>query len=444
MIDHGQEGPISLYLHFPFCERKCRYCDFLSGPASEETREEYIRLLCREITLRGRIAGGGTRCSVAGATSVVNNIAACGIADREPLDSSPFKVQLDTIFIGGGTPSLMKPAQLESVMKAVRDSYEILPDAEISMEVNPGTADLTKLRAYRKAGVNRLSIGVQSLDDRELKLLGRIHTADQAREIFRAAREAGFDNINLDLMSALPGQTMESWSRTLRAAVELAPEHISAYSLIIEDGTPFAAMYDAGQLSDLPSEEEDREIYHFTGEFLAGNGYRRYEISNYTKEGFACRHNCGYWTGHEYLGLGLGASSDFRGERFRNPDEMEEYRRAVTEASLHDTDDALRRERQQMTPEDRMEEFMFLGLRMTCGVSEREFKRRFGRPLAEVFGEVIKKQLQQDVIRRYAVPGHGTSAGGDNSEEVFGDDYRVALTEYGLDVANHVMAEYLF
>ena len=419
MIDHGQEGPISLYLHFPFCERKCRYCDFLSGPASDEKREEYVELLCKEIALRGRIAGGG-------------------------IDGIPCKARVDTIFIGGGTPSLMTPAQLGSVMKAVQDSYEVLPDAEISMEVNPGTADFTKLRAYREAGVNRLSIGVQSLDDGELKLLGRIHTADQAREIFRAAREAGFNNINLDLMSALPGQTMESWSQTLRAAVELGPEHISAYSLIIEDGTPFAAMYDAGQLSDLPSEEEDREIYHFTEEFLAKNGYHRYEISNYAKEGFACRHNCGYWTGHEYLGLGLGSSSDFRGERFRNPDKMEEYRRAVAGASLCDTDDALRRERQQMTPKDRMEEFMFLGLRMTCGVSEREFERRFGTPLEEVFGEVIGNQLQQGVIRRYAFPVNGAAAGGADSEQYYEEDHRVALTEYGLDVANHVMAEYLF
>ena len=419
MIDHGQEGPVSLYLHFPFCERKCRYCDFLSGPASEKKREEYVELLCREIALRGKIAAG------------------------EPADSNPFKMRVDTIFIGGGTPSLMTPVQLGRVMKAVWDSYEVLPGAEISMEVNPGTADFTKLRAYREAGVNRLSIGVQSLDDSELKLLGRIHTADQAREIFRASREAGFDNINLDLMSALPGQTMESWSRTLCAAVELGPEHISAYSLIIEDGTPFAAMYDAGQLSDLPSEEEDREIYHFTEEFLAENGYHRYEISNYAKDGYVCRHNCGYWTGHEYLGLGLGASSDFRGERFRNPDKMEEYERAVAEAALYNGDNALRRERQQMTPEDRMEEFMFLGLRMTCGVSEKEFEKRFGKPLNEVFGEVIRKQLQQGVIRKYVVPVNGTDAVDDNSEEVIVEDYRIALTEYGLDVANHVMAEYL-
>ena len=408
MIDHGHAGPVSLYLHFPFCERKCRYCDFLSGPASEEAREEYVRLLCREILLR-----------------------------KEEIGSS----SVDTVFLGGGTPSLMSPDQLRRVMEALRDTYLVEPDAEISMEVNPGTADPDKLRAYREAGINRLSIGVQSFDDGELRMLGRIHTADQAREIFRAARRAGFTNINLDLMSALPGQNMESWARTLREAVSLRPEHISAYSLIIEEGTPLAAMVEAGQLPALPSEEEDREIYHFTGQFLAENGYRRYEISNYAVAGAACRHNCGYWTGHEYLGLGLGASSDLGGERFRNPSDREEYRRAVEEAEASKgaacgsersqdpaskgagPSHAFRRERQRMTPEDRMEEFMFLGLRLTDGVSETEFLRRFGKPMEEVFGDVAERQLQQGVIRR--------------------KDHRIALTAYGLDVANYVMAEYL-
>lgn len=407
MTDHGQAGPVSLYLHFPFCERKCRYCDFLSGPASEETKEEYVQFLCGEIRLRGALI--------------------CA--------------PVDTVFFGGGTPSLMTPSQLDRVMASVRDSCRVLPDAEISMEVNPGTADFSKLRAYREAGINRLSIGVQSFDDDELRLLGRIHTKDQAREIFHAAREAGFTNINLDLMSALPGQDPESWSHTLREAVKLGPEHLSAYSLILEEGTPFAAMYDAGELPVLPSEEKDREMYRFTGDFLAENGYRRYEISNYAREGYACKHNCGYWTGHEYLGLGLGASSDFGGERFRNPDAMEEYRKAVAQAECfvktcickgasaakECADSPLRRERQRMTAEDRMEEFMFLGLRMTDGVSECGFTRRFGKTMEEVYGGVIRRQLRQGVIRRYRVD----------------EDHRIALTGYGLDVANHVMAEYL-
>ena len=250
MNEKIHRGPVSLYLHFPFCERKCRYCDFLSGPACAEEREDYIELLCREIRMR----------------------------------ASEVTAPVDTIFIGGGTPSLMTPEQADRLMEAIFSAFHVMDNAEISMEVNPGTADLTKLRTYRSAGINRLSIGVQSFDDAELKLLGRIHTSDQARRIFHMAREAGFSNINLDLMSALPGQNIETWSKTLREAVALQPEHLSAYSLIIEEGTPFAKMFSQKELPALPSEEEDREIYHFTKKFLAENGYRRYEISNYARE----------------------------------------------------------------------------------------------------------------------------------------------------------------
>ena len=422
MQDNTRCGPVSLYLHFPFCVRKCRYCDFLSGPAAAKEREEYIQTLCREIELRAAELPAG----------------------------------VDTVFIGGGTPSLMTPGQAERVMAAIRRHYTLTDDAEISMEVNPGTADRDKLCAFREAGINRLSIGVQSFDDGELKLLGRIHTADQAREILSAAREAGFQNINLDLMSALPGQSVLSWERSLREAAAQGPEHISAYSLIIEEGTPFAAM----ALPALPSEEEDREMYHFTKQYLASNGYRRYEISNYAREGFECRHNCGYWTGHDYLGLGLGASSCLGGERFRNPDQMEEYRKAVKRMCADHADPgsllAMRCGREILTPEDRMEEFMFLGLRMADGVSENEFERRFGVPLQEVFSDVLKRHLDQNVICRIPVSRQGGAAvtggeagigdeagigGGIGIGEV--SDFRIALTEYGMDVANYVMADYI-
>ena len=384
MSEYIRSGPVSLYLHFPFCERKCRYCDFLSGPAGEETRVEYINLLCREIALRAEEVPG----------------------------------RVDTVFIGGGTPSLMTPAQAERVMETIRRSFTVMDSAEISMEVNPGTADLGKLLAFRAAGINRLSIGVQSFDDDELKLLGRIHNSGQAREIFLLARKAGFTNINLDLMSALPGQKIASWSKTLREAVTLGPEHISAYSLIIEDGTPFATM----PLPNLPSEEEDRDMYHLTKQFLAENGYSRYEISNYARAGHECRHNCGYWTGHQYLGLGLGASSDLDNERFHNPNEITLYRSLIEKQDMA----AMRRESRKMTRDDRMEEFMFLGLRMTDGVSEREFEQRFGTKLEDQYGDILRKHLAQNLIRRIAKDGG-----------------RIALTEYGMDVANYVMSDYL-
>jgi oxygen-independent coproporphyrinogen-3 oxidase len=406
MNEKIHRGPVSLYLHFPFCERKCRYCDFLSGPACAEEREDYIELLCREIRMRA------------------------------PEVTAP----VDTIFIGGGTPSLMTPEQADRLMQAISSAFHVMDNAEISMEVNPGTADLTKLRAYRLAGINRLSIGVQSFDDAELKLLGRIHTSDQARRIFHMAREAGFSNINLDLMSALPGQNIETWSKTLREAVALRPEHLSAYSLIIEEGTPFAKMFSQKELPALPSEEEDREIYHFTKKFLAENGYRRYEISNYAREGYECRHNCGYWTGHEYLGLGLGASSDLGGMRFKNPDQMSLYRKLIEERNTA----ALRCEKQEMTKEDRMEEFMYLGLRMTDGVSESEFKERFGTRIEDQYGKVLRRHISQNLIRR--LPGHSARPAfpGDSGEPACsGNGGRLALTEYGLDVANYVMADYL-
>lgn len=396
MSEYNRGGPVSLYLHFPFCERKCRYCDFLSGPAGEETREEYVDLLCREIELR------------AGEITAPSESAAA----------------VDSIFIGGGTPSLMTPVQAARVMDTIRSRYQVLSDAEISMEINPGTVDPLKLLGFKAAGIGRLSIGVQSFDDSELRLLGRIHTAAEARETFHAAREAGFDNINLDLMSALPGQNIETWSNTLKEAVSLGPEHISAYSLIIEEGTPLASLLDSGELPDLPSEEEDRRMYHFTKQFLASEGYRRYEISNYAKAGYECRHNCGYWTGHEYLGLGLGASSCLGGERFRNPDKMNDYRKAVNDTNEYDPVNAMRRERQTLTREDRMEEFMFLGLRMTEGVSEKEFEKRFGVKMEDIYGGVLHRHLEQNVIRRTP-------------------DHRIALTEYGLDVASYVMADYL-
>ena len=387
MQDDTRCGPVSLYLHFPFCVRKCRYCDFLSGPAAAKEREEYIQTLCLEIELRAAEVPAG----------------------------------VDTVFIGGGTPSLMTPDQAERVMAAIRRSYVLADDAEISMEVNPGTADADKLCAFRKVGINRLSIGVQSFDDGELKRLGRIHTADQAREIMSAAREAGFQNINLDLMSALPGQSVLSWERSLQEAVRQAPEHISAYSLIIEEGTPFAEM----DLLPLPSEEEDRLMYHRTQTVLAEYGYQRYEISNYARPGRACRHNCGYWTGHEYLGLGLGASSLIGDRRFKVTASMPEYLRRIRLADSGEIKDPAHyyEEIQQLTLRDRMEEFMFLGLRMTEGVSEAEFRRRFGNPVDAVYGPLLARHTDGGLLERT------------------GD--RIRLTEKGLDLANYVMSDFI-
>ena len=389
---------ISIYIHIPFCIRKCLYCDFLSAPSTPDCIEQYVRALEAEIRF----------------SPDLNGLTAAQIPD-DP------EIQVDTVFLGGGTPSLLTPDQLERILTAVRESYRVQDGAEISMEVNPGTADLERLQAYRGAGINRLSIGVQSVDDAELALLGRIHRAGQAEKIFREARRAGFDNINIDLMSALPGQTADKWEQNLRIVCEWGPDHISAYSLIIEEGTPFAEM----ELPLLPSEEEDRLMYHRTQTVLAEYGYQRYEISNYARPGRACRHNCGYWTGHEYLGLGLGASSLIGDRRFKVTASMPEYLRRIRLAASGEIKDPAHyyEEIQQLTLRDRMEEFMFLGLRMTEGVSEAEFRRRFGNPVDAVYGPLLARHTDGGLLERT------------------GD--RIRLTEKGLDLANYVMSDFI-
>ena len=372
---------ISLYIHIPFCLRKCSYCDFLSGPQTRGQQELYVQALIREIRAQ---------------------------------QDCPRGTSADTVFFGGGTPSVLSADQILRILQALRETFSILPDAEISLEMNPGTADEEKLRALKKAGINRLSMGVQSMHDEELRLLGRIHTASEAREAFETARAAGFDNINIDLMSALPGQSFETWADSLRQAVEWRPEHISAYSLIIEPGTPFSALYEAGKLPPLPDEETDRKMYHFTGEFLARYGYARYEISNYSLPGRECRHNSGYWTGHPYLGFGIGAASYVKGTRFSNTSDIDVYLKEGNN---------IRREIHTLSQQEKMEEFMFLGLRMTAGVSGAEFALRFGRTLEEVYGDVIRRHVRQGLL------------------EPAGERY--LLTERGTDVSNYVMADYL-
>ena len=283
---------LELYLHIPFCVKKCNYCDFLSAPAEEETRAAYVDALLEEIR---------------------------GFEDPEDYE-------VVTVFFGGGTPSILPGQEIFRIMEALREKFSFRKGAEITLEANPGTVDKEKLSCYKKAGINRLSFGLQSADAEELKKLGRIHTWEKFLESFQLAREAGFSNINVDLMSALPGQTKESWEKTLRQVLALQPEHISAYSLIIEEGTPFYQLYekdverrDAGEEPELlPSEEEERAMYEATGRILKEQGYLHYEISNYAKPGRECRHNLGYWQRRDYLGFGLGASTLLNPVRYKN------------------------------------------------------------------------------------------------------------------------------
>lgn len=321
-----------------------------------------------------------------------------------------------TVFIGGGTPTVVEPAFIAELLSCLRQNYTVETDAEITIEMNPGTVAEEGMEIYRRAGINRISIGMQTADDGELRLLGRIHTHAAFLEAYRLSVAAGFTNINVDIMSALPGQSEGSYLTTLEKVMSLSPRpaHISAYSLIVEEGTPFYDQREKGELP-LPSEEEERAMYEKTGEILQEYGYRRYEISNYALEGHECRHNCVYWRRGNYVGFGLGASSMVENARFRNEDRLEEYMARINRGKRADRT-------QKLSLQERMEEFMFLGLRLTDGIREEEFLREFRQSLDDVYGKVIKKHLENGLLER-----SGT----------------LRLTGKGLDVSNYVMADFL-
>ncbi|MBS5170879.1 MAG: oxygen-independent coproporphyrinogen III oxidase [Lachnospiraceae bacterium] len=406
---------LELYLHIPFCERKCAYCDFLSAPADLPVRISYIKKLQEEIAYYGAQYG---------------------------------EYQVSSIFFGGGTPTILEGYQLAAILETVKEHFNITTDAEITVECNPGTLTAGKAEKLVQAGFNRLSMGLQSADDRELQLLGRIHNFAQFLESYDLARKAGFQNINVDLMSALPGQTLKSWQDTLQKVTALRPEHISAYSLIIEEGTPFYERFaederireEGGHPRLLPEEDVERQMYELTETFLHTKGYERYEISNYAKPGYECRHNCGYWTRKDYLGLGLGASSLVEHQRFQNTSDLKTYleqeyspqcegqheRIAETiqlqeETGLSQTGHHIHIE--ILDKKSEMEEFMFLGLRLMAGISRQQFEKNFQVTLNSVYGEVLRKLKGEQLI-----------------EEVAG---YVRLTEHGIDVSNYVLAEFL-
>lgn len=372
---------LELYIHIPFCVKKCAYCDFLSGAASEERKHAYYKALLQEIR-------------------------ACG-------DYGEYLVT--SVFFGGGTPSILPGEWIGTILSELKQHFPFQEEAEITIEANPGTLDREKLVSYRAAGVNRISLGCQSADDRELQLLGRIHTWEDVLESYRLVREAGFENVNLDLMSALPGQTVESWKDTLQKVIALGPEHISAYSLIIEEGTPF---YDMQDKLMLPKEEDERQMYADTARILLEHGYEQYEISNYAKAGKRCRHNIGYWIGREYLGLGLGASSYLQHTRFHNVEDMDTYLEYSAQPKR------IRADIHELSVQEEMEEYMILGLRMTEGVSRQGFRERFRKNMEEVYG---------DVLKTYTETGH-----------LILTDHMVRFSEKGVSVSNRILAEFLF
>lgn len=390
---------LSLYIHIPFCVRKCGYCDFLSAPADEKARDRYVQALLMEIE---RYRGTET-------------------ADRK----------IKTLYIGGGTPSTLSVKQLECIMQKIKCTFNFHGDMETSMEMNPGTASKEKCRALYQMGINRLSIGLQSTNDMELKTLGRIHSYEDFINTYTWCREAGFQNINVDLMAALPYQTVESYTTGLRKIIHLAPEHISAYSLILEEGTPFYQKYNSG-CYPLPDEEQERLMYRETEQILAQAGYEWYEISNYAKKGYACRHNLVYWQGGDYLGLGLGSSSYMDGVRFHN----------TTDFNTYVNQGAYVEDREELSVQAKMEEFMFLGLRVMAGVSGTEFEKRFGKTMEDVYGDVLRKHEEEGLLQIERKEDRKEAAAAEPAKGKTNIE-KVMLTTKGVDVSNYVFADFL-
>lgn len=382
-----------IYVHIPFCARKCEYCDFLSMAADARTQQAYAKALTEQLRLYARETKGLT---------------------------------FDSLYIGGGTPSLLTVPLIEPILQVLAEEYSWQPGAEKSIEINPGSVDRQKAQTYRHYGLNRISMGAQSMQEQELHLLGRIHDAAAVKDSLRIVREAGFDNVNIDLMYALPGQTLTTYMDTLEAVIALEPEHISAYSLIIEEETPFFARYEEderrrsqGQRPQLlPTEEEEREMAAVTAQRLTRAGFIQYEVSNFAKPGRRCRHNLDCWQLQEYLGIGLGASGFWQGYRYRQPSDMATYLETAAQIGLSGV-----RDRQACTKQSLQEEFMFLGLRLNEGVSLRDFAERFGEEAKEVYGRQLQELLADGLIE-------------------IGDD-RLRLTMRGRDISSFILANFL-
>ena len=377
-----QELTLGLYVHIPFCKSKCTYCDFYSLPHSEGRMDAYCAALGRHLT----------------------EVAPQAASHR-----------VDTVYFGGGTPSYLGSKRLCGLLNLIRKNYRLDKHAEITLEANPDSAcDRRALRALRRAGFNRISLGVQATDDELLRTIGRIHTFSQVQEAVAAVRKAGFKNLSLDLIYGLPGQSMEQWEKALSDAVSLKPEHLSCYGLKLEEGTP---LWEKRDSLSFPDDDLQADMYLYAVEFLKNCGYEQYEISNYAKKGRECRHNVGYWIRQDYLGFGLGASSLYGKERFANTQDMKKY----LENSR--TPEKIREKEPPLTREDEMAEFMFLGLRMTRGISKAEFERQFGSEIDAIYGDVLRKYKSMGLLLE--------------------ENGRIFLSREGIHVSNSVMADFL-
>ena len=389
---------LGIYIHIPFCVQKCVYCDFLSAPATNDVKIKYIEALKKEIELVG-------------------------------LNNKEKDIEVNSIFFGGGTPSCIDPELIQSVLDTVKNNFRVNEFAEITIECNPGTLSEDKAYSYRNAGINRISFGLQSCDDKELKMLGRIHDFDDFRDSFRMARNYGFNNINVDLMTGLPGQTKESLLKTLKTALAFKPEHISAYGLILEEGT---VLFDRiNEYPPIPSEELDRQMYDITRKSFTKSGYVQYEISNYAKPGYECIHNLKYWNREEYLGFGIGAASFIDEKRYSNITDINSYI-DITSKLMDEVKDnklinidlsSLYASFEKLDINDAKEEFMFLGLRKIQGISILDYKEKFNQEIYEQYSKEIEDNINKGLLIL--------------------ENNRLKLTTKGIDISNTVMSDFI-
>ena len=376
-----QKRPLGLYLHIPFCKSKCVYCDFYSLPSAEDRMDRYAAALCRHLK------------------------------ETAP-QAAPYTV--DTVYFGGGTPSYLGVKRLKKLLKTVEKHYALSREAEVTMEANPDSLrDWRDVRALRRAGVNRISLGVQSTDDAELKTIGRVHTFAQVREAVDAVRRGGVKNLSLDLIYGLPDQTMERWQATLAQAADLGPEHLSCYGLKVEEGTPLWRMRES---LVLPDDDLQADMYLWAVDFLARRGYEQYEISNFARPGFASRHNLKYWTLQEYAGFGPGAHSDFGGVRYAFVRDLAAYCAGVESGG------SILSESERISDRERHREYLMLGLRTAAGISRRAFESRCRTSFDPIEG----------VLEKLAAPGYARKEG---------DRWR--LTPVGFLVSNQIIGQAL-
>ena len=389
---------IGIYIHIPFCKKKCYYCDFVSFPnCNNEIIGRYVEDLKKEIEY-------GVRKT---------------LKLFKQNDDSVEMISVNSIYFGGGTPSFIDAKYIKDILNCIYSNVNIKvnDDCEITIEVNPGTVDYDKLKEYREMGFNRISMGLQSANDDILKKIGRIHNYDEFLDAYKIAREVGFNNINVDLMFGLPYQTLDDVNDAINKVIELKPEHVSTYSLIVEDDTEMARMIDDDEI-ELPDEDLEREEYWLVKKRLEGEGYRHYEISNFAKEKYESRHNMNCWKQEEYLGFGVNASSYVEKMRYSNIENLEEYMRNI-EKNRYDSNVIIEEVQDKRTMEN---EFMVLGLRMIDGVDINRFIEKFKENPLEIYSDSLKKLLKDNMI-------------------TIGD--KIKLTDKGLDLANLVWEEFI-